>query len=85
MASIRRPAACYRVANNSAVCGAPIWVYPLCTIVPDTTPDRVNPSCAAEMVQVIALGADPFVAWLVKWGLDTFEDTRGDRRSGRAW
>jgi hypothetical protein len=39
--------------------------YPLCTIVPDTTPDRVNPSCAAEMVQVIALGADPFVAWLV--------------------
>jgi hypothetical protein len=37
----------------------------LCTIVPVTTPDRVNPSCAAEMVQVIALGADPFVAWLV--------------------
>jgi hypothetical protein len=37
-------------------------VQPSCTIVPDTTPDRVNPSCAAEMVQVIALCADPFVA-----------------------
>jgi len=40
-------------------------VYLLCTIVPVTTPDRVNPSCVAEMVQVIALGADPFVVWLV--------------------
>jgi hypothetical protein len=35
---------------------------PLCTILPDTTPDSVNPSPAAEILQVIALGADPFRA-----------------------
>jgi hypothetical protein len=37
----------------------------LCTILPATTPDSVNPSPAAEIVQVIALGTDPLVAWLV--------------------